>query len=43
MKLVRYTQTELMMASAIIAAVSAAARRRARAIYAIAAEMPETL
>lgn len=43
MKLIRCTQTELMMASAIIAAVSAAARRRARAFYATVAEMPETL
>ena len=43
MKLIRCTQTEVLMASAIVAAVSAAARRRARAFYAIAVEMPETL
>lgn len=43
MKLVSCTQTELFMANAIEAAVSAAARRRARAIYASIMEMPETL
>jgi hypothetical protein len=43
MKLVRCTQTELSMANAIVAAVSAAARRRARALYATVVEMPETL
>lgn len=43
MKLACCTQTELSMVNAIGAAVSAAARRRARAIYAPLAEMPETL
>lgn len=43
MKLVRCTQTELLMASAIETAVSAAVRRRARAIYATVAQVPETL
>lgn len=43
MTLVRCTQTRLTMANAIAAAVAVAARRRARAIYATVAKVPETL